>query len=221
MPVSTVLVPYFACTNCGFVFTNHMDNWTAEDFQRNIYNNDYAMIDPPIPGRVNVLLQETPSYLMGLHIARHFEGSQNRIRILDYGAGGDPGPTGQALMDSGFMVDSYEPYRANCRNPEGKYDLIICIEVLEHCHDLGRLREFFPEHLSMDGLIWIQTLLHPHPTPERILDSWYIAPRNGHISIHTLWSLTLLFNSMGMNLAVMAQGTFAFGAFRPFQTAYS
>jgi hypothetical protein len=210
LPISDVMVPYYSCNNCGFIFTSFMDNWTPEDFKRDIYNDDYIRISPPIPGRDIVPVKETPSYEKGLHIAALFDGSQSEIRVLDFGAGGNPGPTGQALIDKGFQVHSYEPYRADCAQPDGKYDLIICIEVLEHCHDLKYVTEFMKRCLSRDGMIWVQTLVHPHPAPDNILSSWYISPRDGHVSIHTSWSLTLLFNSVGMNFVQTARGMFAF-----------
>ncbi len=187
-----------------------MDEWSPADFARRIYNAEYERINPPIPGKVDVPLKEMPSYLMGGYIASVFDGSQSRIRILDFGAGGDPGPTGQGLIDAGFRVHSYEPYRSIPIQPDGKYELIIAIEVLEHCHDVWSVAKFMNDHLSDDGVIWIQTLLHQHPAPEDILASWYIAPRDGHISIHTMWSLTLLFGSIGMNFVQTVHGLFAF-----------
>jgi len=188
-----------------------MDEWSAEDFKNNIYNEEYDRINPPIPGQENVPFKETPSYQKGLFIASLFDASQNEIRILDFGAGGNPGATGQALIDQGFSVDSYEPFRADCPEPKGRYDLIICIEVLEHCHDPANIAGYMKKLLSRDGLIWIQTLLHPAPTPPDILDSWYIAPRDGHITIHTFLSLTILFNQLGLNFVQTARGLFAFG----------
>ena len=64
------------------------------------------------------------------------------------------------------------------------------------------------DRLSADGVIWIQTMLHPHPTPPNVLESWYIAPRNGHISIFSLPALTALFRPAGINIIVTADGLF-------------
>jgi 2-polyprenyl-6-hydroxyphenyl methylase/3-demethylubiquinone-9 3-methyltransferase len=210
LPVSGINVPYFVCSNCGFIFTNYMDNWTPDDFKAKIYNRDYDRINPPIPGRTDVPLKETPSYAAGVYIASIFEGSQSDTRILDFGSGGDPGPTGQALIDAGFQVHSYDPYRANGAQFDGRFDIIIAIEVLEHCHDFASVTRILKSCAARDGIVWIQTLIHPHPAPIDVLDSWYISPRDGHISIHTQWSLTLLFSSIGMNVVQTARGMFAF-----------
>jgi len=210
LPVSDVKIPYLVCTDCGLIFTNFMDQWTAEDFRRHIYNDDYARINPPVPGRMDVPVRETFSYQAGQRIAACFDGAQTRIRMLDFGAGGDPGPTGQALIDAGFALWSFDPYRGAGAEPDGRFEVIIAIEVLEHCHDFRFVADFMTRYLADDGVIWIQTVPHPRPAPEHILTSWYIAPRDGHISVHTLWSLTALFNRIGMNFVQTTLGMFAF-----------
>jgi hypothetical protein len=64
--------------------------------------------------------------------------------------------------------------------------------------------------LSRDGILWIQTLIHPHPAENDILSSWYIAPRNGHISIFTLPALTALFRRYEINVVQTAFGLIGF-----------
>jgi hypothetical protein len=223
-PVSEQLVPYWGCASCGFVFTDYMDGWSADDFRREIYNADYARADQPIschsrpgmpgdqaPSGRAVPLLEHASYQNGLYIGSLLHGSQQQIRILDFGSGGDPGPTGLALIEQGFSVDSYEPYRANADiAPGAAYDVILAIEVVEHCHDLQWLARFMQAHLKPEGLLWIQTALHPFPSPADVLDSWYIAPRNGHISIFTLTALALLFRPVGINVAQLPLFTVGF-----------
>jgi hypothetical protein len=147
-----------------------MDKWTHDDFKSRICNEGYERINPPLPGNTDISLKETSSYIKGGYIASCFMGSQGDIRIVDFGSGGNPGPTGQALIDAGFEVDSYEPYRANCAGPVGKYDIIIAVEVLEHCHDINFVKWFFKKHLSGDGVVWVQTLVHPHPAPQDIMN---------------------------------------------------
>jgi hypothetical protein len=210
-PLSQTRVPYYACRRCSFVYTDQMDDWTPDRFKAEIYNADYLKADPPIPGRTDVPIREQPAYAAGSHIADIFEGSQSAIRVLDFGSGGDPGPTGLALRERKFWVCSYDPYRADTSSvPDGRFELIVAIEVLEHCQDLQGLGKFMQDHLAEEGLLWIQTMLHPHPTPPNILTSWYIAPRNGHISIFSLPSLTTLFREVGINVVMTSIGLFAF-----------
>jgi hypothetical protein len=53
-------------------------------------------------------------------------------------------------------------------------------------------------------------MLHPFPTPPNVLDSWYIAPRNGHISIFTLPAIATLFRRVGINVVMTGMGLFGF-----------
>ena len=210
-PVSSLLIPYWACSRCGFVFTNHMDAWSDDDFRREIYNDDYVLVDPPVFGNPDVDARDTPAYQHGGMISALLNGSQDMIRILDFGSGGNPGPTGLALIDNGFRLVSYDAYRADINvEPEGEFDVIIAIEVLEHCHDLENLKDFLQRHLASNGIIWIATALHAFPTPSDVLDSWYIAPRNGHISIFSFIALNALFRSVGINVVQTMHGLVGF-----------
>ena len=206
-PVSPELVPYYACEHCGFVFTTFCDDWRREDFQQRIYNGDYALADPD-PG-LHRGIRATVSYRNGQELARLLEGSAGRIRLLDFGAGGKPGRMGQALIDAGFEVDSYEPYLAEDaleQGLRGRYDVICAMEVFEHCHDLEQVLSIIDQRLAERGLLYFSTCLHPYPTPDTVLDSWYIAPRNGHISIFTHRAITLLFRRIGIHILHHAFG---------------
>ena len=212
--LSPIEVKYNKCSNCGFIFTNHMDNWTAEEFKDKVYNSEYGLADGVIPGfeaGIEDPLQ-TISYGNGANIANFFLDSKDQIKVLDFGAGGNPGNTGLALIDKGFDVTSYEPYMADqaVEIKYHQYDLIIAIEVIEHCHNLNEVGDLLSKLLSRDGILWIQTLIHPHPAENDILSSWYIAPRNGHISIFTLPALTALFRRYEINVVQTAFGLIGF-----------
>jgi SAM-dependent methyltransferase len=198
-------IPYYRCVNCGFIFTNHMDNWSIAEFREKIYHSTDAFIAKEGP-------RETVSYQIGQRIAGFFQLAKNEIRVLDYGSAGNPGNLGLALVDQGFDLTSYEPYLADdvvsLKYPQ--YDLIISVEVFEHCHDLVALGSQMNKLLSRDGLIWIETSLHPHPSDVRILNSWYITPSNGHISIFTFPALSLLFRRYGINVVQTLFGVVAF-----------
>jgi len=191
-----------------------MDSWTPEQFATDIYNAEYCLADGVVPGYE--LGKEDPrqtiSYANGSQIASFFMGARDQIKVIDYGAGGNPGNTGLALLDKGFDLTSYEPYMVENASElkYHQYDLIIAIEVFEHCQNLAELGTVMSKMLSRDGVIWIQTLLHPHPSGDDILNSWYIAPRNGHISIFTLPALTWLFRQYGINIVQNAFGLFGF-----------
>jgi len=188
-------IPYFLCPNCGFIFTNHMDSWTPEEFKEKIYHSTGAFIAKEEP-------RSTESYKMGQRIGEFFMQSKDQIRVLDYGSGGNPGNLGLAFIDKGFNLTSFEPYlsKDSTQLKYGQYDLIISVEVFEHCHNLEELGAHISSLLSPNGLIWIETSLHQHPSNVNVLKSWYITPSNGHISIFTLPALTLFMRRYGINI---------------------
>ena len=210
-PVSDVQVPYYSCQNCGFVFTDMMDTWSKQQFSENIYNTDYSKADAPTPGYENKSVRESISYQNGINLIKSLDGSEKEIRVLDYGAGGNPGKTGLAFLDHGFELFSYEPHLSDTNSlPEGIFEFIYAIEVVEHCHDLEDLGTQICQKLSLDGIFYVQTLLHPFPTPDNVLNSWYISPRNGHISIFTFQSLVILFRRYGINIVQTIHGVIGF-----------
>ena len=198
-------VPYYLCINCGFIFTNHMDDWSSPDFKEKIYHSTGAFIAKEEP-------RSTVSYAMGKQIASFFQESKDEIRVLDYGSAGNPGNLGLALLDNGFDLTSYEPYLSADATAlkHSQYDLIISVEVFEHCHNLADVGSQMKKLLSRDGLIWIQTSLHPHPSNVEVLKSWYITPSNGHISIFTLPAITLWLRQYGINVVQTAYGLLGF-----------
>ncbi len=191
-----------------------MDSWSVEEFKEKIYNSEYGLADGVIPGFEAGIEdpRQTISYGNGINVANYFEEAKDQIKVLDFGAGGNPGNTGLALIERGFDVTSFEPYLADqaSKIKYHQYDVIIMIEVIEHCHNLAEVGDLMSKLLSRDGVLWIQTALHAHPAEADILSSWYIAPRNGHISIFTLPALTMLFRRYGINIVQTAFGLLGF-----------
>jgi hypothetical protein len=192
-----------------------MDGWSLQQFKETIYKTTDAFIAKEEP-------RATVSYQMGQNIASFFQEAKNEIRVLDFGSAGNPGNLGLALLDQGFDLTSYEPYlvEGSTALKHSQYDLIISVEVFEHCHDLNDIGHKMQTLLSRDGLIWIQTLLHPHPSDASVLNSWYITPSNGHISIFTLPALALFFRRFGINVAQTAFGLVAFKNIPTFPNTY-
>ena len=79
-------------------------------------------------------------------------------------------------------------------------DIIYLIEVIEHCCDVHGTAQFIANHLSEDGIILMTTTLHPFPYSKDIINSWYITPRTGHVSIFSFESLFQLFRKHKINI---------------------
>ena len=155
-------------------------------FRQHIYNESYALVDPEQDGT-------RAKRESGPLIA--FACQSDAARLLDYGGG--EGHLACILREYGFQAESWDPMRDGTAPPEpGTFDIVTAHEVLEHTPDpLGTCRQAlsFPR----PGGIFLFSTLPLDDLPPRATDHWYIAPRNGHISIHTNQSLRLLFDRLG------------------------
>jgi len=184
-PLAGVPVWYHRCTNCQFLFTEQFDHWTAEMFRQHIYNDAYIEVDPDAAG------SRARGNAAGVI---NFARKVNATRVLDYG-GGD-GTLAGVLNENGFDAVSWDPVQdATPAPPAGSFDFVCAFEVIEHTptpmHTCGQALSF----LRAGGLFMFSTLTLDG-LPAQACDNWYIAPRNGHISIHSSRSLELLFGRL-------------------------
>ncbi|MHB8726486.1 MAG: class I SAM-dependent methyltransferase [Casimicrobiaceae bacterium] len=184
---SGIPVPYWRCSECGFLFTDFCDAWSPEHFSRWIYNADYILVDPGYSQvRPAQMSQQVGSRLRGLE----------SIAILDYGSGA--GVMTERLRGQGFAgAMNFDPFSSPVR-PAGLFDLVTCFEVLEHSPDPIATLEEMKAFLRPGGCIWFGQSLQPANIDEVRGSWWYVAPRNGHISCYTEESLGHLAAHAGM-----------------------
>jgi 2-polyprenyl-6-hydroxyphenyl methylase/3-demethylubiquinone-9 3-methyltransferase len=194
-----ITVDYFKCPNCDLIFTTFFDSWTNEDFSRFIYNNDYPLVDPEYDG--------TRSAQLAGPLADLLAGCETAL-ILDYGSGG--GHLAAEFKARGFeKVSNYDPFTHPCR-PDHKFDIIICVEIIEHSIDPIATMQEIKEFMVDDGGIVFTQLVQPPDIDTLRANWWYIGPRNGHASIFSLGSLAVLADRIGL--------IFHSGAFHGFAT---
>jgi len=171
---SGILVQYFRCDRCGLLFTNLIDDWGTAELSEFIYNADYLKIDPEYLG---ARAQRTAEHLAPLLAPCR------DLRILDYGSGS--GAFAQAMGAYGFKsVESYDPLSSPQR-PSGNFDLITSFESLEHApYPLKTFAEIAGQ-LSRQGIVLIGQSLQPDNIETIRGQWWYLAPRNGHVSLFT------------------------------------
>ena len=186
-PPSGEAVPYQRCQECGFIFTRYFDTWSANQMAERIYNADYQLADPEFA-------DVRPNHFASL-LSRWLAPMRADIQVLDYGGG--QGTLSALMRRQGFQFDSYDPYFAESPAPEYRYDLVTSFEVVEHTPDPAGTFAAMLSYLKPDGAILFSTSLQPRD----VTSDWtYIAPRNGHISIHTARSLQHLAARAGMTV---------------------
>ena len=200
LPLSGSPVYFRRCGECGFLFTEAFDAFTAADFETRIYNTDYAAIDPDFAER-------RPRANAAL-IAKLFGAARATLSVLDYGGG--EGLLADILSREGWRIDTHDPFHSadnrHAEPPAGPYDLITCFEVFEHTTDPKALIDTLTGLLASGGLLLFSTLLQPPDIDETRLNWWYAAPRNGHISLFSKQSLAALCSGAGLTLASFNEG---------------
>jgi hypothetical protein len=184
--LSGIPVVYHRCEECGFVYTNFFDNFPSEWWGRYIYNDEYySTIDPDYESaRPKANSSEISEILRG----------KSEVIGLDYGGGS--GLTAQLLRERGLLFDCYDPYGRQDVSSEriGRYNFCTAIEVFEHLpNPVETMRSILSMCQSDQLTILIGTALSDgRITARNRLQWWYVAPRNGHISIFSKKSLDQL-----------------------------
>lgn len=198
-----VSVAYLLCDHCGFCFAPEFADWSLEDFETRIYNDEYIHVDPDY---VDARPRANASSLLAT-----FGDRGKAIRHLDYGGGS--GLLRDLLRARGWSSESYDPFvdRSVPVANLGQFDLVTAYEVFEHVPDVRRLIADLASLLKPEGVVLFSTLLADgNVSKGGPLTWWYAAPRNGHISLFSARSLA----------ALGALEGFAVGSFSPGLHAY-
>jgi 2-polyprenyl-6-hydroxyphenyl methylase/3-demethylubiquinone-9 3-methyltransferase len=197
LEVSGIPIYYHRCPMCQFIFTTAFDHFTEDDFRHYIYNQEYLLVDPDYP---EARPSSNAAFLSGL-----FSGAKPG-RTLDFGGGN--GRLAEALRAAGFPhVTTYDPFvRGHDERPSGRFDCVACFEVVEHSTNPARSFADMNEFLMDPGLILFSTLLQPADIDLQGLNWWYAGPRNGHVSLYSLASLTKLVRRFGLKLGSFSEG---------------
>ena len=209
LPLVGIPVYYRRCGTCGFLFTDAFDDWSVDEFRAHIYNDDYPSVDPDY-------LTKRPKWNAD-QVTNFWGEIRTTVRVLDFGGGNDA--LCSALRANGFSTAiSYDPIVPEfSRRPAGKFDLVTCFETIEHMPDpmagIASILEFADD----PGLILYSTVALPADTDVGGAGWWYVAPRNGHVSIFTPQALAAAWGHHGYKTVSQNQNIhFAFRTLPPY-----
>ena len=189
LPLTGVPVYYHQCDACRLVFTEALDQWDKAAYLEHIYNDRYVDVDPDY---VQVRPKENAA------VVRAFLQQDLSTRHLDYGGGN--GTMARVLKESGIDSSSWDPMDPEAVTPIGPFGLVTAFEVFEHTPSpLATLQEIVGFCETTTPLIFFTTYTIDQ-LPPRNMDFWYLAPRNGHITVYTRASLDALFAHVGFNV---------------------
>lgn len=198
LPITGVPIYYHRCAACGFVFTTAFDDWSDDDFARHVYNEDYVLIDPDY-------VERRPKAHAGI-IAAMFAEHRDGLAVLDYGGGN--GLLARTLEAHGFAIaQTYDPFGAG-RNekPDRRFDMVTCFEAMEHATDPDALVQSLAGLVEENGIILFSTLTQTAEFHAWGMAWWYIAPRNGHVSIFSPGALQRVWGRHGFALGSFDDG---------------
>ncbi|BCZ79393.1 hypothetical protein PTKU64_30680 [Paraburkholderia terrae] len=183
LPLSGVPIYYHQCSHCGLVFTAAFDHWSKEDFGRYIYNDGYGQVDPEYSDK-------RPRE--NADLVSRFCGQRTSLKVLDYGGGN--GALARHMNAKGFDAQSWDPMQENAvhhRPVHAQYDVVTAFEVMEHSPTPVETLADGTSFLKEQGVFLFSTWTIDD-LPPRSSNFHYFAPRNGHVTVHTRKSLTIL-----------------------------
>lgn len=184
---SGILVQYFRCRACEYIFTDFFDDWSSEDFSAFVYNSDYVKADPDYTG--------LRPRQMAKSMAAVFSVTKNRLECLDYGGGSGIFAEEMRSDRIGFQV--YDPFSQPDR-PDRKFDVVTAFEVVEHSPSPVATFDEMLSFMEDDGCIIISQSMQPDKIAEERANWWYVAPRNGHIGFFSDTTLQRYCESRGL-----------------------
>ncbi len=191
-PLSGRRIAYHRCPACMLVFTGDFDVWDREDFRTHIYNDGYADVDPDY-----AIDRPAASALL---IGTLFGEACRGLPVLDYG-GGDGALAALLNSQHGMVAEVYDPFNPACDvPPHRRFPLITCLEVLEHTPDPRATVLEIASLVQEAGLVVFSTLVQPADFLRQGLNWWYVAPRNGHVTIYSAQALRALWAELGFQL---------------------
>lgn len=195
--LAMIPVMYRRCRKCRFIFTDFFDEFTAAQWRAHVYNAEYVQIDPDY---ASVRPRNNARELVSL-----LAGRKEQTVGLDYGGGN--GRTAELMRENGWRFDSHDPYGKTSLTAayRGRYNVCSAFEVFEHSTDpVGTLRHLLEQTNSDELMIFLGTGVHDHVVSERTrLSWWYVAPRNGHVSIYSRQSLISLGRAFGLTCTTL------------------
>lgn len=139
---------FFLCQTCEGIFRTKRSHPTRSEEKARYRTHENDVNDPAYQNFVSPITDAVKSNI-----------SQDQ-RGLDFGAGTGP-VISKVLEDAGYDIKQYDPFfHDNLELLEGRYDYIVCCEVIEHFHDPYKEFKKLNELLLPGGYLFCMTNLY-------------------------------------------------------------
>ncbi len=187
-PLTGVAIYYHQCQTCGLVYTHACDDWTSADYAQHMYNEDYGQFDPNY--EINRPMRNRDLILT---LFKKYHGK----KMLDYGGG--TGTLARLMQEVGIDMVAWDPFVPGDYPELNSYEFMTSFEVFEHTPEPHKTLAEVSGFLKKGGVFFFSTATTDEVSHLGMTD-WYIAPRTGHITIHSEASLNALFSAHGFQI---------------------
>jgi len=187
-------VPYVECSHCKFTFVPGTGKDARFGRGRDSLSANAIQADS-WPKQERIALFQV---LLKLSVQAS---GRTSPRVLDFGSGTD------CLQEKSELygkIDFYDPFFSDPRLKTYEeirkqlYDVILCVEVLEHATHPIIMMQQLKSLMSKDGLCVATSLLHDYK-----FNLVYLNPSASHISIHSKKSIGILASSCGLSHEIL------------------
>lgn len=166
---------YSICPNCKCCFT--LDEFTPETHNQ---GSDCRNIDP-----------------INIERLRRIRFFNQGYRMIDFGCG--KGQFTDLAKKNGYMVTPIDQDTdiQLSKLKSDRYNIINCVEVIEHIVQPKEVIEDFHRVLKPGGIVYLESSFTDFLGEP--INSGYIDPNIGHVLVHSRKSIELLFNKFEIN----------------------
>ena len=188
---------YYRCPTCGSLQLHGLE-WL-----RDAYWGDTSIRHDEGRFRRNKIVYNFLDHIM--HTS--FKGID--IRLLDYGSG-EEAILSSIVQKHNDRVEThnYDPYFNKMSSiPNGRFNIIMCIEVMEHLKNVDAFFEHIRSKIHRNGIVVCSTNLFMPSGPKAHTKSWsYLTPEIGqHITFWSKKSLRYMRKVIGAKKAAMVK----------------
>ncbi len=160
---------FFICDNCSGIYKNRK-NYVSSDAEIKRYKEHNNNVD-------DIRYQNFVSPIID-YVLKNFTPDQGG---LDFGSGTAP-VISKVLQDNGYNINQFDPFFSNKTDLlNGKYDYIVCCEVIEHFHNPDLEFELLHNMLKSDAALICMTHLYNKNIDFK---NWYYKNDPTHVFIY-------------------------------------
>ncbi len=196
---------YLHCQNCEAVFVVPGEHLSLADEETFYGLHENSPSDPRYRNYLTPVLDLAWKAWRDLNSGK--QAPAHMAWALDFGSGplevGEESVVCEFFRERGLAADAYDPYFRPMDLANRRYDVIVACEVIEHFRSPMTEFEKLISHLSVDGVLAIQTEFFPGLEK---FDNWYYRRDPTHVVFYSPKTFAALAQRFGLEVSQMQDG---------------